>query len=239
MASLAIFLPPSLNWICLPGTFLFAASMIGIAFGRQPLRRFLRALLVFLGSNALFTGTMTLLWYFVAPRGLLVRNNVVYYDCSPWMLLGLLAVSYTVLRVGEGWLRRRKSPGEPRLFRLSTAMGEVSLRGMVDTGNLLTEAFSGLPVVVVAFDRVKNLLPASLWSIYGGDLTDLRPLDALPEWKKHFRLLPVASVSGKGILPSFRGVFAEKASPAREVCVAVCREPLGEGEIDALLPENL
>ena len=241
LSSLAIFLPAEISWLTLPCGFLFAGGMVFFAFGKQPRRTFFRTMLALFGSNALFTGMMTLLWVFVAPKGLLVRNNVVYYDCSPWLLLGLLALSYTILRVGERVVQYRAACPVLRQVRLTTSAGSVLIRGMVDSGNLLTEAFSGLPVLVLQVERAKELLPTELWAVFSGELQEFSALDAYPEWKKHFRLIPFTALSGKGCLPAFSATaeILPASSPPRPVCVAVCREPFATINCDALLPQDL
>ena len=79
-------------------------------------------------------------------------------------------------------------------FRLGSR--QLVLDGLADTGNNLTDTFSGTPVIVCSAAALAPLL-------------DGTP----PEQLKGYRLIPCATITAQGLLPLFR---------PDEVCIRNC-----------------
>ena len=68
---------------------------------------------------------------------------------------------------------------------------QVSIDAIIDTGNLLCEPFSGLPVIVAEMDALESVLPEGL--------------ENFPEQPASgIRVIPYCGVGGEGIMPAFR-----------------------------------
>ena len=176
-------------------------------------------------------------------------NGVVYYDVSPLTLVALTVVSYGILWIWDR-VTRKKAPlgGEYRLT-LDYGMGPVSVRALLDTGNHLTEVFSGSPVAVVRREAVESALPSSVLAAarcaHAGETSPdgaANPQAAARD--SGIRLVPYRSVGGKGLLPAFRPQSASLLSSAgisRDVTgiyTALCSD-LGRGGYDALIGSDL
>ena len=117
-----------------------------------------------LGVNLgfLFAGLMVAIWLLFSPPAMLYGNGVVYFHIPAMILvLGVLTV------YGAVWLctRHRQTQREERgLAQVQIGIDgrQVSLLGEVDTGNRLSDPFSGLPVVLCRYQSVKELLSAPL-----------------------------------------------------------------------------
>ena len=182
--SLAILLPELPAVLSAAEKLLMSAGMVLSAFGFVTLKEFLRRTAAFFLISFSFAGLMIALWYFVSPQGMAIRNTVVYFNISPAALILLAAACYGILRLVSRFAGR----AEPKnLFcRAEITRGSVccSFTARVDTGNSLTEPFSGDPVAVVSKAAAERVIP--------------------PEGSANFRLVPFHTVSGGGLLRAFR-----------------------------------
>lgn len=119
---------------------------------------------------------------------------------SVWTFAILTAAASIATIRGGRWFgfasKTRHVHIHARLFGKS-----ITLRAMVDTGNLLRDPLSGRSVIVADRELLLPLLPVSL-------ATALRKND-LQQWlsdyenAKHIRLIPTKSATGETLLPAF------------------------------------
>ena len=89
-------------------------------------------------------------------------------------------------------LRWRSRAGERAELRLLFPRGGVTLDGLIDSGNLLRDPVTALPVVVAAYDALREHLPPGV---------ACRDLATLP---RGFRLIAVRTAAGSRLLMCFR-----------------------------------
>lgn len=203
-----------------------AVTMAATAFHFEGVGTLLRRAGVLFVLSAVFAGVAMAVCFWAAPDGLQVINGVVYYQISPLLLIALTALSYALLCLWGRWTRRREPLG--RCYRLRITRGDctVEVPALFDSGNGLTEPFSGAPVAVAAYASVAALLSPA-WN----------PACRVPP--ERARLIPFSSVGGGGMLPAFRPdrltVVGEEGEWDRTgAWVAVC-ETLGGGAHRALI----
>ena len=235
LGSLVILLPALPVWAIAAFDAGVAALMIAAAFRFCGWRHYLTSVLSLYILSALFGGIAYLLWLFAAPRGFYVLNGAVYYDVSPVTLTLTTLFSYGAITLYDKLMRR--APPPVHTFRVEVRQGDhaVFLRALHDTGQRLTERFSGCPVLVAQESAVRPLLP-----------------DGFSDWASkpevvsefHVRLIPFTSVGGSGLLPAFCPDEVTLIGPLGEhraatgAFVAVTKN-LGRGEYDALLGDDL
>lgn len=169
----AWFLPP---WIQFPLLVAMALFMARIAFGRF----FLPPLPFLFGAGFLLAG----ICQYGMEGGL----------SSPLLLLSAALFTLLICRL----FRRGCIPGPPGL-RLVIAQGgkRLSLPAFRDSGNLLSDPVTALPVIVAPLSLLQPLLPGE---IRPGDLTTLPP---------SFRLLSIETAAGKKTLMAFHPDFLQ------------------------------
>jgi len=86
----------------------------------------------------------------------------------------------------------RMQTGERAEIRILFDKGGVSLCGIWDTGNMLRDPVTALPVVVVPYEAVRDFLPPGI---------DLTRFETLP---RGFRLISVHTAGGNMLLMCFR-----------------------------------
>ncbi len=230
-ACFVLFLPAMSVWLSMLMKLAAAAGMVRVAFRWQGWRPFVRQVLWLFSLSAALAGVCGALYFFVAPEDFYVFNGVVYYAVPPLLLVGLTVVCYGFLWLWEKWMRRRAPAGRRFMVRLFHEGRSVHFLCLYDSGNHLTEPFSGRPVLVVERSVAQQLvqvptctaeLPAAVGNVW--------------------RLVPFDSLGGAGLLPAFTAdrVVAETAAGEKElICyIAVC-DRLGRGEYQGLLGSAL
>lgn len=232
-----------------------AALILRIAFPWYGFWSYIKQITVFVIVSTIFAGLAFALWFFAAPEGFYVVNGIVYYDVSPLMLTFLTVISYGMIWAYDRATRRRAPENREYRLLLDAGAGEVTLRALHDTGNGLTDAFTGSAVVVARLGAIESCLApdlrVALTHSLAGEMTDLADSEDAPGGvatavavRRHLRLIPFHSLGGGGLLPAFRPDHLRLLSPAgacRDITgayVAVCAH-LGRGEYDALIGSDL
>lgn len=227
--SLVLFLPPLPLWLSLLIKLCGAALMVLVAFSYGGGRVFCRRLLLLFGLSAGLAGLCGALYFFVAPTGFYVYNGVVYYAVPPLLLVGLTVVGYGGLWLFDRWVRLRAPGGRSYTVSVTHEGRTVRVPCLYDSGNHLTEPFSGCPVLVMERGAVAPLLPLP------------NSVEELPP--DGWRVIPYDTLGGSGLLPAFvpqRVTVHTKTGDALlpRCYVAVC-DRLSRGEYRGLLGSAL
>lgn len=197
----ALFLPSPLWLLMLP-------AGVGLCFGRFGWQACLRCLVTTLCAALLCGGTLSVLLR-SAPPG------------AAWAATAALCLLLY-------WLAALSPSSMTAVRQVELTVGEhsVLLPAMVDTGNLLRDPITGLPVLVVPFRAVRVLLPE------------------IARWVQHqelpprMRLISVRTAAGSSLLPVFRPdscrLYLNGHSCDADVVVAVTGQEYGG--IQALVP---
>ena len=195
-ASSLIILLPNLTRIA-GAAFAIAVSVLMTAVGFSPggWRTFLRTALVLYALSAAYSGIMLLLWYYTGTGNLTVNNGAVYINISPIKLVLATVAMYAVITVFSQKLRARNIKRSSCTVTVFGRGKSLSLEGLIDTGNVLTEPFSGTPVIVAAREKLREVLPEEL-----ADVCAAKP-DACK--KLRLRAVPFHSAGGSGVLMAY------------------------------------
>ncbi|MCR5142100.1 MAG: sigma-E processing peptidase SpoIIGA [Ruminococcus sp.] len=159
-------------------------AVTAAAFGKKTPAEMLGRAAVYLLCDILMGGVCLALVTLTRRRILTVRNYVVYFDISLWqMAVGCAAVYLIITAAGAVRIRHSASAG----YRVSYALGGYSrdFPAIADTGNRLTDSFTGEPVVIFRSD--------DLWRRYSLDRPELMAAYG-------FRPVPFETISGEGVV---------------------------------------
>jgi len=215
---------------------LFAVSIVFVTFGRTSFKGFLKIICIFFTVNFLFAGLMLAFWFFIAPKGMEVNNGIVYFNISLPLLAVLTAVSYAAVTLIYKIYKKSRPPEVKTEILVKYKEREVQISAIVDTGNTLTELFSGFDVIVCEYSSIKELLPEELAKAFEGAILR-QEFNAVTD---NFRIIPCSTVSGGGILPSFRPdsvVIGERE--IKDVYVAACESKVSKDGCKALINPNI
>lgn len=214
------------------------------AFGKTPIRFFTKIVVCFYGISLLFSGVMTVLWFFVFPDGMVVNNGKVYFNISPLLFIGLTVISYTVMKIiyyvtGRHELKQRVYP-----LTVTVDGRNVDLKAMADTGNSLRDTISRAPVLVAEYAAVEPLIPESFRPMFQKK-GDWKEIDQIGKsgWQSRFHLIPFTAVYANGLLPAFKAdkilVKGEAKKIDKTFYIAVCNQKLSLGNYNALFNPEL
>ncbi|MCL1832720.1 MAG: sigma-E processing peptidase SpoIIGA [Oscillospiraceae bacterium] len=150
LSSLIILLPTLLLVINAVLRIAVGGLIVFIAFGWGNRRDFLKNALFFMIVNVVFAGFTLMLWFFAAPLGMEWTGGVVYFDVSLPVLIVTTAFAYGLIRLLR-YIMDVKNAGD-KAYRITITMSgkAVELDAIADSGNMLTDYFTGLPVIVVS-----------------------------------------------------------------------------------------
>ncbi|PWL72302.1 MAG: hypothetical protein DBY25_03195 [Clostridiales bacterium] len=201
---------------------------------------FIKTAALFIAVNFIFAGVMMALWFFVAPVDMYYRNGVVYFNISALTLAVSTVAAYLAVRF-IGWILDRRVPKNAiRTVSITLNGKEVLLNAFDDSGNRLTDPFTGTPVIICEYGAVKTLLPELLQPYFSGT-GELPPLSE--EWARRIRVIPYHVVGSDGVMRCFSPdrfqVAGGKAAQEYRVFIGVSSGALSSGEYAALYNANL
>lgn len=183
--------------------------MVYIAFKPKGVKILSKQLIIFYLTSFVFGGCAFALLYFVRPQDILMRNGVYVgtYPIKIALLGGIVGfiITYVAFRIVKTKLRRKDI-----LYNIEITLQEkrLKVKAMLDTGNLLKDPISKMPVIVVEKEQLYSLLPIQLldhieeW--IGGDEEFLNQIEE-KELIARFRIIPFSSVGKQnGLMLGFK-----------------------------------
>lgn len=195
---------------------LLSVLIIAVAFSPERVKEFLKTLAIFYISTFIFAGAAFAFLYFNRSGGF-VRNGIFYvFWQSKWTLLFFsIATAGIIVRIFWEMLQY-KFIRDKLLIPLKIAFesNTISLAALVDTGNSLHDPLSNLPVIVVEFKAIKNILPDDIKLIFEqsreNDLDLMTSIVSNSTWLSRFRLIPFSSLGKEnGMLIGFKPDYIE------------------------------
>lgn len=193
--SLVIFLPrlPSAAGIGI--AVLMSALMTVTAFGWRGWRAFCHSLIVMYALTAAYSGLMLLMWNVTGGGNISVNNGAVYINIDPRLLIMVTIILYAAMSFFSGRIRARGLSRRRCTVTLTGENGQISVEGLIDTGNMLTEPFSGMPVLVACRSTVAAVLPEGIEDAVENSAAAVG---------RRIRLIPYHTASGSGLMVAYR-----------------------------------
>ena len=172
--------------------------MILIAFYPKKMKLLFKEIILFYLISFVFGGCAFFLLYFVKPQNILIRNGV-YVGRYP-MQIALLGgiVGFTITQVAFK-LVKSKITKKDIFADLVIYWNEkqVKLKALVDTGNMLKDPISGLPVIVVAKNELYQIFSREILDSTEDIINGKLPKDIFlkeQEIISKFRMIPFSSL---------------------------------------------
>lgn len=232
---LVIFLPQLPDVVEILMRIIASALIVFATFGYRNIRSFLRCFCTFFAVSFAFGGIMLVLWVTVAPIGMVYNNGAVYFDINLTVLAASTVVSFAVVSLIANFTQRHAPKESTAIVTVYNKGRTVTLKALIDTGNSLTESFSGYPVILGEMGYLEKVIPKVIKEFVDGD-----DVSASPE----IRLVVHKTVSGTGVLPVFRPDYIEvktisKCIKTNEVYIGVTSGNLASGEYEMILNPTL
>ena len=171
--------------------------MVYIAFGWGSIGHFLGKVFAFWVTSFVMGGAMTCIYYFagefLAKKQIYINGTVhtIYSGIPPWVFI-LCALGAAILTVIWNNISDRRFRVKQASLTVRVGERQIECEGLVDSGNLLLEPLSALPVIIISHKLCDRLIPGlSSFDAISGDIgADLGKV----------RIIPCKTVSGNGIM---------------------------------------
>ena len=221
--SMYIFVPTQCLLISTLVRLVMMITIIIVSFGIKK-TIFLKSILCFCLINFSFLGLIILMWISLKPHGVSLNNGIVYFNISPLSLIIFTSISYFILEFINRFLGKHICKDDFCHVIVKINDKSTEFDAFVDTGNMLKEPFSNLPVIIAKKEDIYNIVPDN-FNIDDGKLLYYSPKDI----NKKFRLIPFEGVSHEGFILAFKpDVVTIKTSSGKsfekDAYVAICSD---------------
>lgn len=189
---------------------LLSVAMIYIAFYPESLKRFMKQLLIFYLATFTFGGVAFALLYFIRPGEILIENGI-YIGTYP-IKIALLGgiVGFVIITIAFNIIKGKISKKDMFCdISIYINSKRKEMRAMIDTGNLLKDPITGMPVIIVEKEELKSLLPVeileNLDKIVNGEIENIKNIE---QFINRFRVIPFNSLGKQNGL--LLGIKADK-----------------------------
>lgn len=186
---------------------ILSICMVYIAFLPKGVKALLKQLVMFYLVSFVFGGCAFALLYFIKPQDIFMINGV-YIGTYPVKiaLLGGL-VGFAIIHIAFKVVKNKMSK-KALIYDIEMKIDQksVKMKAMLDTGNMLKDPISGIPVIVVEREKLYEILPKTILDntekIIGGDWKNC---EDYIEYRTRFRVIPFRSIGKQnGMLLGFK-----------------------------------
>ena len=217
VSSLIIFAPDMGLALSLLIRLLFSVVIVTAVYKPTSIKRVAKQTAYFFGVSFVFAGAMLFVASLPGISIVSYNNGVAYVDLSMLSLIGASVVCYVVTCLLNR-ITRHSTDGEILYsVKINHNGADVNISGILDTGNGLTDPFTGERLIIAS---QKDVLP-----LLNDDM--IRYLCAGGEMCSRIRVVPCSTVSGQSLLPVFRADSVKISGDNKSVVldnvgIAVC-----------------
>jgi len=231
--AVSVFFPGAHVLYIFPFKMLVSVIMVGIAIPKCKPVRFIKSCAVFYLTSFSFAGIMLALVYFTGFANYgkpFLDSGIFYFDISLGTLIISAFVVYSLLWIVSAVFTKNRMTGIKQL-KIELGQRQCVMSALCDTGNLLTDPISNLPVIIADKKSVSPLFPSGIPDIKNGCISGAK-----------LRVIPYSSLGAKneimtGFVPD-KVEFDGKATAS--VIIGISESTLSEtNEYNALFNPNI
>lgn len=203
------YLTNSYVYLNLVSKVILSISMVYVAFTPKKIKLLFKYIIIFYLTSFVFGGCAFFLLYYIKPQEILYRNGFLTgtYPIKIAFLGAIVGLS--ILSIAFKLIKNRLSKNDMFCDVTINYMEKyTTVRAMIDTGNLLKDPISKMPVIVVEKEKLKEVIESDILDrlenvIYGID-EDLNK-NIGEDNISRFRLIPFSSLGKQnGMLIGFK-----------------------------------
>lgn len=238
-----IILLPNINFWLLNGLKLvFSIAIVLCSFPVKGIRLFIKNFVVFFIVNFVFAGIMMGVWIFMSPSNLVINNGTVYFQYSLVGLLTLTVLIYFGLTFFFDVYQKVRVEKANYFVEITIGKNKKILKALYDTGNSLTDVFTGKAVVVCSLSEIRDILDKKILdkidTFFDSNFEEMKP-------DPKIRYVPFRNVAQEGLLPAITPTkFVIQAQGRKKIecthlLLAFSKADIGAGEYEVLLNTQL
>ena len=168
---------------------ILSVVIVYIAFKPANIRSFLKHIIIFYLTSFTFGGVAFALLYFVRPQDILFQNGALIGTYPIKMILaggilGFIIITFAFKNI-KGKLTRKD-------MMCTVIIGNTRITAIVDTGNLLKDPITKMPVLIVEREMLKGIFPEIILE-NATDIVNGKEIE-LGEYSSKLRVIPYKSI---------------------------------------------
>lgn len=193
------------------------AVIVVIAFGLSEKTELVINALSFAVISFVYAGLMMGLWSFAAPLGMYFRNGIAYFDI-PLIAVGLFTmIAYGIIRFMRYIIDRKVMTARFEEITLRRNGIAVTLKGLADTGNSLTDPFTGAHAIICTRASITEIIPENVSEYLDKGLTPTLT---------GIKLIPCSTINGTTVIPVFNADEAMIHGKSVKAVIGVSNHPI-------------
>ena len=179
--------------------FLLSIVITYVSFKPNTFKRLYKDLVIFYLVSFVFGGCVFALMYFLKPQMAQIRNGVFVgaYPIKIALIGGITA--FIIIQISFKIVKNKISKKDMIIdIEIIIDKKAAKIKGLLDTGNFLKDPITGLPVIVVEKESLKQIISDkilnNLEKILGGDIDELTKDDKFNQNISRFRMIPFSSL---------------------------------------------
>ncbi|GHU46176.1 hypothetical protein FACS1894120_2510 [Clostridia bacterium] len=211
LCSLTVLLPPLIPPVSVVFKLVSGAIIVAVCFDDDTPRSYFRTLVTFFLVSAVFGGIIMMLWLF--GKGVSFHGGALYIDVSFVTIVAASSLAYGGIKLIQHFFTGKHSDKVYEIkiaYKCGTSEETKTLRGFADSGNNVTDLFTGKPVILLSKHAGAGVTPSNI----------PRPL-------------PVKTALSTGLIDIFRVESATVDGRPAEVMLGISEQDFEDG-IDAV-----
>ena len=185
--------------------FVLSVIMIYVAFNPKEFKTLLKVLILFYLTSFVFGGASLSVIYLVNAQRINIQNGMIIGKYTMNTIFTGIIIAFIVIVIAFKIIKSKISKND--LFcdiRFKINNKEIKTKAMLDTGNLLKEPITNIPVVVaehkLLYDVIPNEILDNIENILGGDLENISD-EVKNDYISKLKVIPFTSLGKQnGIL---------------------------------------
>ena len=184
--------------------FVLSVIMIYVAFNPKEFKTLLKVLILFYLTSFVFGGASLSVIYLVNAQRINIQNGMIIGKYTMNTIFTGIIIAFIVIVIAFKIIKSKISKND--LFcdiRFKINNKEIKTKAMLDTGNLLKEPITNIPVVVVEhkllYDVIPNEILDNIENILGGDLEDISD-EVKSDYISKLKVIPFTSLGKQNVI---------------------------------------
>lgn len=225
---------------------ILSVLIIYIAFNPQNIKKMCKDLLLFYLISFVFGGAAFALIYIIKPQNILMKNGL-FLGTYPLKTVMLGAIIAFCIIIGAFAIIKNKISKKDMFCEIEILINQkkIKTKAMIDTGNMLKEPITNVPVIVVEHILLYSCIPKeilnNLKEIMGGDFKNI-PCAIQEKYISKLKLIPFSSLGKQngmliGIRPEYVKIITDEQEKInKNVIIGIYEKSFTKkGEYQALI----
>ena len=225
---------------------ILSVLIIYIAYNPQNIKKMCKDLLLFYLVSFVFGGAAFALIYIIKPQNILMKNGLFLGTYTLKTVMLGAVVAFCII-IGAFAIIKNKISKKDMFCEIEILINQkkIKTKAMIDTGNMLKEPITNVPVIVVEHILLYSCMPKeilnNLKEIMGGDFKNI-PCDIQEKYISKLKLIPFSSLGKQngmliGIRPEYVKVITDEQEKInKNVIIGIYEKSLTKkGEYQALI----